>query len=91
MKSHLKLSTFPLLHLFLTLILNKNSSELIATLQIGINLSLVIYGIIMAQFLEPILIKSLPLSSLANGFEYLVGFLNKTFSEVVIKDFDFFS
>ena len=41
-------------------ILNKNSSELIATLQIGINLSLVVYGIVMAQTVEPYLIQNLP-------------------------------
>ena len=41
-------------------ILNTNSSEIIAALQIGINLSLVIYGIAMADFLEPILIYYLP-------------------------------
>ena len=41
-------------------ILNKNSSELIASLQIGINLSLVVYGIIMAQTVEPYLIQNLP-------------------------------
>ena len=41
-------------------ILNTRSSEIIASLQIGINLSLVIYGIVMADFLEPLLIASLP-------------------------------
>ena len=41
-------------------IINKNTSEIIATLLIGNNLSLVIYGIIMAQFLEPLLINNLP-------------------------------
>ena len=41
-------------------ILNKRSSEIIASLQIGINLSLVIYGIVMADFLEPFLISYLP-------------------------------
>ena len=41
-------------------ILNKRSSEIIASLQIGINLSLVIYGIVMADFLEPFLILYLP-------------------------------
>ena len=41
-------------------ILNKNTSEIIATLLIGNNLSLVIYGIVMAQFLEPVLINNLP-------------------------------
>ncbi|MEC7858217.1 MAG: DUF21 domain-containing protein, partial [Bacteroidota bacterium] len=41
-------------------IINKNTSEIIATLLIGNNLSLVIYGIVMAQFLEPLLINSLP-------------------------------
>ena len=40
--------------------MNKNSSELIASLQIGINLSLVVYGIIMAQTVEPYLIQNLP-------------------------------
>ena len=40
--------------------LNTRSSEIIASLQIGINLSLVIYGIVMADFLEPLLIASLP-------------------------------
>ncbi len=41
-------------------ILNKRSSEIIASLQIGINLSLVVYGIVMADFLEPFLISYLP-------------------------------
>ena len=41
-------------------ILNTRSSEIIASLQIGINLSLVIYGIVMADFLEPLLVAFLP-------------------------------
>tara|TARA_S200000501_G_scaffold379019_1_gene446468 strand:+ start:7021 stop:8289 length:1269 start_codon:yes stop_codon:yes gene_type:complete len=41
-------------------LLNKRSSEIIASLQIGINLSLVIYGIVMADFLEPFLFSYLP-------------------------------
>ena len=40
--------------------INKNTSEIIATLLIGNNLSLVIYGILMAQFLEPLLANNLP-------------------------------
>jgi len=40
--------------------INKNTSEIIATLLIGNNLSLVIYGIVMAQFLEPLLVSNLP-------------------------------
>ena len=35
--------------------LNRNSSEFIATMLIGNNLSLVMYGLIMTQFLEPML------------------------------------
>ena len=34
---------------------NKNNSEFIATMLIGNNLSLVMYGLVMAQFLEPML------------------------------------
>ena len=41
-------------------VINKNTSEIISTLLIGNNLSLVIYGIVMAQFLEPLLINNLP-------------------------------
>ncbi|MAQ21605.1 MAG: hemolysin [Flammeovirgaceae bacterium] len=40
--------------------INKNTSEIIATLLIGNNLSLVIYGILMSQFLEPLLANNLP-------------------------------
>ena len=36
-------------------VLNKNSSEFIATMLIGNNLSLVMYGLIMTQLLEPML------------------------------------
>ena len=52
-------------------ILNTNSSEIIAALQIGINLSLVIYGIAMADFLEPILIYYLP-EIIKNDFSVLI-------------------
>ncbi len=41
-------------------IINKKTSEVIATLLIGNNLSLVVYGILMAQFIEPILVEILP-------------------------------
>jgi CBS domain containing-hemolysin-like protein len=52
-------------------IINTNSSEIIAALQIGINLSLVIYGIAMADFLEPFLISSLP-DIIKNDFSILI-------------------
>ena len=52
-------------------IINTNSSEIIASLQIGINLSLVIYGIAMADFLEPFLISSLP-DIIKNDFSVLI-------------------
>ena len=51
--------------------INKNTSEIIATLLIGNNLSLVIYGIVMAQFLEPLLINNLP-QLISNDFSVLL-------------------
>ena len=52
-------------------VINKKSSELIATLLIGNNLSLVVYGIVMAQFLQPALIYYLP-NILNNDFSVLL-------------------
>ena len=52
-------------------VINKKSSELIATLLIGNNLSLVVYGIVMAQFLQPVLIYYLP-TILNNDFSVLL-------------------
>ena len=51
--------------------INKNTSEIIATLLIGNNLSLVIYGILMAQFLEPLLTNNLP-QLISNDFSVLL-------------------
>ena len=51
--------------------INKNTSEIIATLLIGNNLSLVIYGILMAQFLEPLLANNLP-QLISNDFSVLL-------------------
>ena len=52
-------------------VINKKNAELIATLLIGNNLSLVVYGIVMAQFLEPVLIYYLP-TILNNDFSVLL-------------------
>lgn len=51
--------------------INKNTSEIIATLLIGNNLSLVIYGILMAEFLEPLLTNNLP-QLISNDFSVLL-------------------
>ena len=51
-------------------VINKKNAELIATLLIGNNLALVVYGIFMAQFLEPVLIYYLP-TILNNDFSVL--------------------
>ena len=51
--------------------INKNTSAIIATLLIGNNLSLVIYGLVMAQFLEPLLINNLP-QVISNDFSVLL-------------------
>ena len=52
-------------------VINKKNAELIATLLIGNNLALVVYGIFMAQFLEPVLIYYLP-TILNNDFSVLL-------------------
>ena len=52
-------------------VINKKNAELIATLLIGNNLALVVYGICMAQFLEPVLIYYLP-TILNNDFSVLL-------------------
>lgn len=51
--------------------INKNTSEIIATLLIGNNLSLVVYGILMAEFLEPLLTNNLP-QLISNDFSVLL-------------------
>ena len=51
--------------------INQNTSEIIATLLIGNNLSLVIYGILMAEFLEPLLTNNLP-QLISNDFSVLL-------------------
>jgi len=52
-------------------VINKKNAELIATLLIGNNLALVVYGIVMAQFLQPVLIYYLP-TILNNDFSVLL-------------------
>ncbi len=52
-------------------VINKKNAEFIATLLIGNNLALVVYGIFMAQFLEPVLIYYLP-TILNNDFSVLL-------------------
>ena len=51
-------------------VINKKNAEFIATLLIGNNLALVVYGIVMAQFLQPVLIYYLP-TILNNDFSVL--------------------
>ena len=52
-------------------VINKKNAEFIATLLIGNNLALVAYGIVMAQFLQPVLIYYLP-TILNNDFSVLL-------------------
>ncbi len=65
----------------------KKPSELIATLLIGNNIALVLYGIVMAKLLQPLILRIVPVNSISDSVLLIIQTIIATFVILVLAEF----